>query len=347
MKAFVLAILTTLLAALPLSAEASADHSATSVAAVTSAGSTVPAASPAVLAAFEEKVAGAAPAVGNPEGSPPPSTLSPEEDDQAGLLPGPPGSFFDGRRILAFYGRPGSTGMGILGEYPKDALSDLLFGYARLYDEAGGGTGVIPAFYIVYGACWPGGAIGLLRDAVVREWIEYAASRGILVFLDHQIGRFGVDAAMDRLLPWLEWPNVHLALDPEWSTSDPMKTIGTISAEDLNLAQARMAEWLALRGDASERFLVVHQFTAKMISGREKVRADFPGVRLVHSSDGFGNPLMKRKTYAWNALASNMPRKGFKLFMKTDVRGAGWDDPLLSPTEVLSLDPCPELVIYQ
>ncbi len=42
-----------------------------------------------------------------------------------------------------------------------------------------------------------------------------------------------------------------------------------------------------------------------------------------------------------------MPLKGFKLFFKTDIEGAGYDDPLLLPAEVLALDPPPSLIIYQ
>lgn len=295
-----------------------------------------------------------------------------------------PSSPFDGNTILAFYGKPGAKSMGILGEYPKEQVASLLLGYARLYADAiaaaapstasaGGqsasqvpvvgtqsdpdkpayvqppsrGPGVVPAFYIIYGACWPGGDIGYLKDSTVKEWIDYANREGILVFLDHQIGRFGVDDAMKRLLPWLAYPNVHLALDPEWRTDDPMKTIGSITADELNRAQSMMSDWMRTHGIADERILVVHQFAEKMIAGRDKVRADWPGVRLIHTADGFGSPALKRSTYAWNARATNMPRKGFKLFFKTDVPGAGFDDPLLSPAEVLSLKPAPQLVIYQ
>ena len=85
----------------------------------------------------------------------------------------------------------------------------------------------------------------------------------------------------------------------------------------------------------------------KMITGRDRVRATWPGVRLVHTADGFGSPSLKRSTYAWNARATNMPRKGFKLFFKSKVPGAGYDDPLLSPDQVLGLVPSPELIIYQ
>ncbi len=33
----------------------------------------------------------------------------------------------------------------------------------------------------------------------------------MIVFIDHQIGRFDPVASLRRMLPWLAYPNVHLA----------------------------------------------------------------------------------------------------------------------------------------
>ncbi len=250
-------------------------------------------------------------------------------------------------QILAFYGKPGSRSMGILGEYSKEDIARMLGGYAKLYDDANGAPGVVPAFYLIYGTCWPGGEIGYLKDSVVQSYIDYAAEHNMLVFIDHQIGKYSVDDAVKRLLPFLRYPNVHIAIDPEWRTTLPMKEIGKISADELNKAQAMMSEYIKSEGIPGDKMLVVHQFRYSMIQGREKVRANFDHVQLIHTADGFGSPQLKRNTYAMNSLAANMPLKGFKLFFKTSVPGAGWDEPLLTPPEVLALDPRPALIIYQ
>lgn len=250
-------------------------------------------------------------------------------------------------QIVAFYGNPNSRRMGILGEYPKEELGRLLKGYARLYDDINGPQGVVPAFYLIYGTCWPGGEIGYLKESLVLEYIRYAADHDMIVFLDHQIGKYGIDEAMNRLLPFLRYPNVHLALDPEWRTLAPMREIGSITAEELNRAQELMARYLVGEGLPMPRILVVHQFKSKMITGRERVSATYPGVNLIHTSDGFGSPSLKRDTYSYNAGASNIPLKGFKLFFKTTTPGAGYDEPLLTPPEVLALEPQPSLIIYQ
>lgn len=250
-------------------------------------------------------------------------------------------------QVLAFYGHPFSKRMGILGEYTKEDLARLLKGYAKLYDDANGSLGVVPAFYLIYGTCWPGGEIGYLKDSVVKDYIEYAASQNMIVFVDHQIGKYTVEEAVRRLLPYLRYPNVHIALDPEWRTTAPMQEIGSITAEEVNKAEAMIKDYLDREGLPGVKMLVIHQFKPSMIQGRERVRADNERVLLVHTADGFGPPALKKNTYALNALANNMPLKGFKLFFKTTVPGAGYDIPLLTPPEVLALTPRPALIIYQ
>ncbi len=249
--------------------------------------------------------------------------------------------------VLAFYGTPLSKRMGILGALPIGDLDKMLGEWAAAYDAANGARGVKKAFYIIYGMAWPEGEIGILNEKRLAEYIEYALARDILVFVDHQIGRYSVESAVKRLLPFLRYPNVHLALDPEWRTTKPMEEIGTVSAEELNTAQRMVEDYLVEHGYPGERLLVVHQFNWKMISGRDRVRSDFGRVRLVHCADGFGHPTVKKQSYDFNARADNMPIKGFKLFFKSGVPGAGFDQPLMSPSDVMALDPAPMLVMYQ
>lgn len=250
-------------------------------------------------------------------------------------------------QVLAFYGKPGSARMGILGEYPKEKLAPLLEGYVALYDAANGDRGVVPALYIIYGTCWPEGEIGYLSEAVTLDYIRFASERGWLVFLDHQIGKYDVDRALSTMLPYLRFPNVHLALDPEWRTLRPMKEIGSVTAAELNAAQLTMTAYLADNGLPGRRMLVVHQFKPVMIRDRENLSPGTERVVLVHTADGFGSPELKRMTYRSNAAAVHLPVKGFKLFLESKVVGAGWDKPLMLPEDVMALDPVPVLVIYQ
>jgi hypothetical protein len=249
--------------------------------------------------------------------------------------------------ILAFYGHPNSSRMGILGRYSLEELDARLGFLAEEYKAASGGRGVRKAFYLIYGTVWPKGEIGIIGEAKLLEYIEYALRRDILVFIDHQIGRHDPVSSLRRMLPYLKYPNVHLALDPEWRTEKPMEEIGRVTAAEINEAQRVMEEYIVENNISGERLLVIHQFNWRMIQNRERVMGNFERVRLVHCADGFGNPSIKKQSYAYNAQASNMPIKGFKLFYNFNIPGAGYDYPLLSPKEVYALNPRPYLIMYQ
>jgi hypothetical protein len=249
--------------------------------------------------------------------------------------------------ILAFYGHPLSKNMGVLGRYTMEELDARLAALAAEYAEANGGRGVRKAFYLIYGTVWPQGEIGILKEDVLLRYIEYALKHDILVFIDHQIGRYDPVDSLKRMLPYLKYPNVHLALDPEWRTTKPMVEIGTVSAGEINQAQKTMEDYLVRNRIPGERMLVIHQFNWRMIRDREKVDSGFQRVRLVHCADGFGSPGLKRDSYAYNAQAANIPIKGFKLFYDFGIPGAGYDYPLLTPKEVYDLSPQPYIIIYQ
>jgi len=248
--------------------------------------------------------------------------------------------------ILAFYGHPNSRNMGILGRYTKEDLNQRLTALAAEY-RAAGGRNVIKAFYIIFGTVWPAGEIGIIGEALLTEYIEFALKNDMLVFIDHQIGRYTPAESLRRMLPWLRYPNVHLALDPEWRTTKPMVEIGTVTAEEINQVQTIMENYMIENNIPGERLLVIHQFNWVMISNRDRVVSNFSKVRLVHCADGFGTPAEKRDSYAFNARAANMPIKAFKLFYNFEIPGAGYDRPLLTPREVFALEPRPYIVMYQ
>jgi hypothetical protein len=249
--------------------------------------------------------------------------------------------------ILAYYGHPSSRNMGILGRHSIAEIDRMLTELATAYEAASGGKKIRKAFYIIYGTVWPEGEIGLLRDNQLLPYIEYGMANDILVFIDHQIGRYDPVASLRTILPWLSYPNVHLALDPEWRTTRPMRDFGHITGEELNNLQQVMQDYMIVNNIEGERMLVIHQFNASMLRNRNAVRTDYDRVRLIHCMDGIGTPAMKRDTYAYNAQAVNMPLKGFKLFYNLGIPGAGFDDPILSPRDVYGLNPRPYIIMYQ
>jgi len=268
------------------------------------------------------------------------------EGEILGPLPSNCESILLNSDILAFYGHPRSRNMGILGRFSKEELYEKLSVLADEY-HAAGGRNVRKAFYIIYGTVWPGGDIGIISESLLNEYIEFALENDMLIFIDHQIGKYTPQDSIKRMLPWLKYPNVHLALDPEWRTTKPMEEIGTVTAAEINQVQRIMEDYIIENQIPGERLLVIHQFNYRMISNREKVESNFSRVRLVHCADGFGPPNVKKAAYAYNAQATNMPVKAFKLFYDFGIPGAGVDLPLLSPKEVMSLNPRPYIVMYQ
>ena len=249
--------------------------------------------------------------------------------------------------IIAFYGHPNSASMGIVGQYSLEDLEPLLNNFAAEYDAANGERGVIPALYLIYGTCWPEGEIGYLNDEILKKYINFALERGWLVFLDHQIGKYSVEYSVKRLLPYLEYPNVHLALDPEWRTTKPMKEIGSVKGEELNTAQQMIQDYLIENNLPEKRMLVFHQFKPWMVSNRSAVKSNYEKVNLIQCADGFGTPYQKISAYNANAEATNIPLKSFKVFSKPVIAGAGYDQPMMTAEQVLALNPKPCLIMMQ
>jgi hypothetical protein len=252
--------------------------------------------------------------------------------------------------ILAFYGHPVAKKMGILGRYPKDVLFEKLSALAESYRAESGGRNIIKAFYIIYGTVQPEGNIYTMDQIdkpLLKEWIEYAEERGLLIFLDHQIGKYDPVESLASMFPYLKYPNVHLALDPEWRTTKPMQEFGFVSADEINRAQQRMENYMIENNIEGERMLIIHQFRDIMIRNRSDIRADYERVRIVHCMDGVGTPGEKLETYKFNALAKNMPVKAFKLFYDFKLPGILVDSPLLTPKEVYALEPRPSVIMYQ
>ena len=275
-----------------------------------------------------------------------PYWVSAEWEVKANALSSQQESILLNNDILAFYGHPRSKNMGILGRYSKEELNEKLTALAAEY-RTEGGRNIRKAFYLIYGTVWPGGEIGILQDPLLREYIDFALENDILIFIDHQIGRYSPADSLRKMLPYLKYPNVHLALDPEWRTTKPMQEIGTVTADEINQVQRIMEDYMIENHISGERLLVIHQFNYRMVSNRENVQSNFSKVRLVHRADGFGPPKMKMSTYAYNAQADNIPVKAFKLFYNFGIPGAGYDNPIMTPKEVFGLNPRPYIVMYQ
>lgn len=257
-------------------------------------------------------------------------------------------TLFEDHTVVAYYGHPNSEIMGIVGRHPIPELISLLNETTENYDAVDESKGAIPAIYLVYGTVQPGGEIFKMDFDLVMSYIEAAYERGVLVYIDHQIGKHTPVFAINEIISFLRYPNVHLALDPEWRTDRPMAEVGYLTGTEINDIQGVMRDYIVSNEIPGKRQFVFHQFIEKMIHDSGTIAADYDPVLLVHNTSGWGSPEGKRTTHDRNAEITNIPYKGFKLWYHySDDPGVHYDDPLMTPEQVLNLEPQPGLVIYQ
>lgn len=249
-------------------------------------------------------------------------------------------------RIVAFYGNPLSRRMGILGELDPAPMMARLDSVAAEWAAADSTHVVRPALHlIVTVAQADSGKDGMYRlrhtDALVQRVVDWAAPRGWLVFLDIQPGRSPVLAEVERLAHWLQRPEVHLAIDPEFTMAAghvPGRRIGTVDGTVINAVIDRLGAIVDAH-HLPPKVLVVHRFTESMLTNHAAIRTD-PRVQVVIHMDGFGPPALKRTIYRHIVEQRPVQFAGIKLFYKNDR-------PMLSPGEVVAMRPVPLYVQYQ
>jgi hypothetical protein len=261
------------------------------------------------------------------------------------------GAVLPARRVVAFYGNPLSKKMGVLGEYPREQMLGMLDREVARWAKADPSTPVVPALHLIVtvaqGAPGKNGLYRLwMRDSLVNEVHSWARSRKALFFMDVQVGKSTVPAELPRLRPFLEHPDAHLGLDPEFAMAPsgavPGRKIGVLDARDINWAVDFLDEIVRSK-NLPPKILVVHRFTRGMVTNASKIRYT-PHVQVVMHMDGWGPPWLKFDTYHDYVKAEPVQFTGFKLFFHNDTKKG---DPLLTPAEVLRLNPRPLYIQYQ
>jgi hypothetical protein len=249
-------------------------------------------------------------------------------------------------RIVTFYGHPHDPGMGVVGEYEIEQLTEKLREEAANYAAADPSRPVIPALELIATVAQrvPGSDGTYILDTdteTLTAYIDFATEQGMLVVLDLQVGRGTVAAEIEKVRDLLARPNVHLAIDPEFAVAEgeiPGEYIGSVSAESIAYAQKVLAEISAEHG-IPPKMLIVHQFREDMIQGKSQL-APVPGVQLVIDADGYGGPELKTAVYNFLVRDEPIEFAGVKLFYGQDV-------PLMTAQEILDLVPAPDVIIYQ
>jgi hypothetical protein len=270
-----------------------------------------------------------------------------------------PGSLLPSHRIVAFYGNPLSKKMGILGELPPDQMLARFDKEIAAWQKADPSHPVTPALHLIavvaQGAPGRDGKYRLrMTDSLINMVTGWAAKKNAIVFLDVQVGHSTVQEELPRLIPFLKNPKVMLGIDPEFSMklrdagndgpkkSKPGDRIGTMDASDVNYAISLLSD-VVKQNNLPPKVLVVHRFTRKMLTNANQIKLD-PRVQVVINMDGWGQPWLKYDSYRAYVEAEPVQFTGFKLFYHNDTKKG---DPILTPSEVLLLNPKPLYIQYQ
>jgi hypothetical protein len=186
----------------------------------------------------------------------------------------------------------------------------------------------------------------IMPDVVVNRVYGWAQEAQAVMFIDIQTGHDDIRAILPRFEWILKNPDVHLGIDPEFnliaSGVVPGKKVGTYDAADINYVTEYLAS-LVKTYDLPPKVLTVHRFTRKGVSNADKIVLR-PEVQIVMHMDGWGAPWLKRDTYKDYIVKEPVQYTGFKLFYHNDTKKG---DPLLTPPEILRLNPQPVYIQYQ
>jgi hypothetical protein len=277
------------------------------------------------------------------------ATLEPEENWRLRLPHNykpvrPP--LFEGRLLVGLYGTCGGPGLGILGTASATDTVTMTLAQVGEYQALLTDTQVIPFFHMVTTIAdpFPGKDKDYNHRAVtatLQLWLDVARRHDVWSVLDIQPAHSPITVELAHVEPFLRQKNVHLAIDPEFLMSEttriPGQLIGFMDGETLNIVQSWLND-LAIRV-GERKMLIIHQFDNRMFAGKEAI-VDYPLVELVWDADGFGAPGAKIADYEQYAGEPGFEYGGFKLFYN-------YDEPVMTPENVLRLKPRPVFVVYQ
>ena len=250
-------------------------------------------------------------------------------------------------RIVAYYGNPRSAAMGVLGEFADpEAMMEQLIQQTAAYSAADPARPAVPTIELIASTAQrdpgeDGTYLNRLPTEEIEEYARLAEKHRALLLLDVQLGQSTIAGEIEALRPFLERPYVHLAIDTEYYVAEgqvPGVDLGGVDGAELQGVVETLTQ-LVDEKDIPDKILVIHQFASGIVTNKELIQPT-RNVEVVLNADGFGSP--ENKISKYNLLVSDEPIQygGFKLFYQQDPT-------LLSPEQVLQLEPSPVVVNYQ
>ena len=264
-----------------------------------------------------------------------------------------PGALLPQNRIIAYYGNPHSKKMGVIGEYSEQQMLEMLDRTVAQWKSADPATPIIPAIHLVaVVAQGSAGSDKMWRRRETPEMIErtykWAQGRKGVLFLDIQASHSTLEQELPPLLKYLERPDVHLGVDPEFymhhksEGARPSSKVGQMLAKDVNYVINTLDRLVTEKG-IPPKVLVVHRFRQDMVPDAEEIRPT-KNVQVVMHMDGWGPPWLKFDSYAHYVVKHPVQYAGFKLFYHNDTKAG---HALLTPRELLQLKPTLNYIQYQ
>lgn len=276
-------------------------------------------------------------------GSPAPTTAPPASE-----LPRGGRELFPRYRLFGYSGYPGAPGQGRLGTGSLDARLKEIEQRGQAWR---GGRTLLPVMELiavtVHGSP---GRDGMYRsrapEAVIKRWHDAATRHKALLLLNIQPGRADFIDEVRHFEKWLKYPNVGVALDPEWAVGKgqvPGRVFGSTTGKELNDVAHYLSELTAAH-DLPQKVMLFHQLHVTIVKKPKDLR-QHPGVVAINSVDGIGPPGAKIATF--QRVMKTRPsyvHAGFKLFYQEDVATG---KRLMTAKEVLRLRPQPEYILFE
>lgn len=249
-------------------------------------------------------------------------------------------------RLIMYYGFPEESRMGILGEFPPGELLPILQEQKAEYEAVINDRPWKMGFELIASVAQRDpGPDGMYIADTGGEWLDmytqFTEQNDMFLLLDVQMGLKTPKEDYAGLERWLRYDHVHLAIDPEFHVlpgETPGIDLGSINAADVAEAQQWLLD-IANKYGTSRKMLLLHQFNVFSVQDKDQI-SPVEGVDLVLNMDGWGPPWMKLET--WDVVIKQQPIEfnGIKLFYRQD-------EPLMTPAEVMALEPTPDVINYQ
>lgn len=322
---------------------------------VTGCGTAAPAAGPSSTAPSVPVTSASATAAGSASASPSASASATEPAQPAALeLPRGGTELFPRYRLFGYSGFPGAPGQGRLG---IGNIDDRMEEMEKRGQAFRGGRELLPVMELiattVHGSP---GSDGMFRsrvdEKVIRSWLATANKHKTLLLLNIQPGRADFIDEVKYFAKWLKYPNVGLALDPEWAVDKgqiPGRVFGHTSGKELDQV-AKYVSGIVAANNLPQKVVLFHQLNRDVLKNPKDLK-QYPGVVYINSVDGIGSPGAKTSTY--KMVIKTRPKyvhAGFKLFYVEDKLpkyNGGSKGRMMTAKEVLKLRPQPEYILFE